>query len=77
MKNDKQSIGEYGHVFDNPIAEIDMQDLIDKQIETGEPIILTKPKNVTAETKKVLDKLNNNLVSKGAQKVVLDRNSPT
>jgi hypothetical protein len=73
MKNDTQTTGEYGHVFDTPVAEIDMQDLIDKQIETGEPIILTTPKNVTAETKKALDKLNNNFVSKGAKVVVIDR----
>jgi hypothetical protein len=54
-----------------------MQDLMDKQIETGEPIILTIPNNVTADTKKVLDKLNNDLVSKGAKVVVIDRNNPT
>jgi hypothetical protein len=77
MKNDKQTTGQYGHIFDTPAAEIDMQDLIDKQIETGEPIILTMPKNVTKDTKKVLDKLNNHLVSKGAKVLVIDRNNPT
>jgi hypothetical protein len=77
MANHKQIIGEYGHVFDNPVAEIDMQDLINKQIEAGKPIILTMPRNVTADTKKVLDKLNSNLVSKGAKVVVIDRNNPT
>jgi hypothetical protein len=77
MTNDKQTIGEYAHVFDTPVAEIDMQGLIDKQIKTGVPIILTMPKNVTADTKKVLDKLNNDLVKKGAKLVVIDRNNST
>jgi hypothetical protein len=61
----QDTLHDYGHIFNTQVAEINMQDLIDKQVETGKLIILTMPKNMTAE-KKVLDKLNNDLVSKVA-----------
>jgi hypothetical protein len=50
---------------DNERLEIDMQDILDNKIKTGEPIVIAMPKNVTAETKAALDRMNNALVDKG------------
>lgn len=75
MSNNEQENFRYGHVFGASVAEIDIQDLIDKQVEKGEPIALTMPKNITAETRRVLGRLGNDIISKGAKIVLIDNNS--
>jgi hypothetical protein len=54
-----------GHVFDSPVADIDIKALI----ETGRPIILTTPKNLSAETREALGKLKHQLIGQGAKVV--------
>ena len=49
------------------MPEVSMSDIIQDKIEKGEAIIINNPTNVSADTQKTLDKLNENLVSKGAK----------
>ncbi len=57
---------------DNERPEINMQDILDNKIKTGEKIVISMPKNVSAETKAALDKMNNALVEKGAKLNIID-----
>lgn len=49
------------------MPEVSMSDVIQDKIEKGEAIIINTPANVSSDTQKTLNKLNQSLVSKGAK----------
>jgi hypothetical protein len=51
---------------DNERPVVNMQDILDNNIKTGEPIVISMPKSASTETKSAVDKMNNVLVENGA-----------